>query len=198
MPSLFSKWSVKSHKQPRIKQGISSTDVNAGHEDARQLTDNAEVDQYVEAKAQSEAPQAAAPVHQSNAYTTSASNGPDVSAWRVVTSQQLVSNPLSEFGAGPSVQQAAQRASTGKPSRRSSNERRAPYSASTIGSQPSKAMKRPVLPENGNTAAISQPPSYGYTTYGWDTQMDVTRATEIILACGQQIRARGESFNTVM
>jgi len=194
MPSIFSKWNVKSLKQPRIKQGISSADLDPGHEDARQLDDAAaEVDQYVEAKAQPEIPPAAAPVQEPKAYTTSTSNGPDISAWRAVASQQLLPNPLSEFGAGPNVQHASHRASTGKQSRRSSREHRALYQSSTIGPQPSKSMRRPPLPEKDNVAAISQPPSYGYTTYGWDTQMDLTRATEIVLACGQQIRARGES-----
>jgi hypothetical protein len=201
MPTLFSKWNGKSLKPAttsRYGQGISSSDLHAGAEDATQLKNVPDVAQVTKKK---KLPQPAseivpAPALKSDPYTLpspspsqSQAHGPDTSAWRVVASQQLLPNPLSEFGAG-SLSQPVQRASTTKPTR-SRNESRALYSSSTLGAHPSTKQSARKTSLNDSATAVSQPPSYGYTTFGWDTQMDVTRATEIVLACGQQIRARG-------
>lgn len=40
-------------------------------------------------------------------------------------------------------------------------------------------------------SAPAQPTPYGYTTIGWDKQMDVPHVAELVLMCGEQIRMRG-------
>lgn len=44
---------------------------------------------------------------------------------------------------------------------------------------------------NPEIAPPAQPTPYGYTTIGWDKQMDVPQVAELVLMCGEQIRMRG-------
>ncbi|PWN35766.1 uncharacterized protein FA14DRAFT_46690 [Meira miltonrushii] len=44
---------------------------------------------------------------------------------------------------------------------------------------------------NFDGSAPAQPTPYGYTTIGWDKQMDVPHVAELVLMCGEQIRMRG-------
>jgi hypothetical protein len=43
-----------------------------------------------------------------------------------------------------------------------------------------------------DSLVLRPPPMYGYTPIGWDKQLDVPAAAELVLMCGEQIRTRGE------
>lgn len=176
----------------RYGQGISSSDLVADQEeeeDAQQISGLPDVTQLpIKQPVSNDVdPVAAAPANKKVAPMSS--SGPDISAWRTLASQQLLPPSMSEFGAGQ-THRTAQRASTMTQSRRS-REKRLLNSSSTFGGLSMKSNKQQP-PATEVNPVVLQPPSYGYTTVGWDSQMDVTRAIEIVLACGEQIRARGE------
>lgn len=182
----------------RYGQGISSTVLVADNEeDAHQLPEVPDVTQLPvkqqsQRHSQEELPVAAAPPLKS---TSLSSSGPDISAWRTLASQQLLPPSMSEFGAGQSHHTSHQPSTTNKGRRGS--EKRLIHSSSNFGALSMKSPKHSAAATEVSPI-VSQPPSYGYTTIGWDSQMDVTRAIEIVLSCGEQIRARGKSRSAGM
>jgi hypothetical protein len=174
MPTIFSKWNGKGLKPPvqsRFGPGISSTDLTAGSEDAVELN--------------------GVPGASSRLPT------PDIKiqADKSIVIQKALPKPqqdLSEFGARGSLP-ISQTTSNIKHNRYATEPRhvstKATFSSLSTMSKPVPPVPVPVSAEAGSTSA--HPPTYGYTTTGWDTQMDVAKAAEILLACGEQIRARG-------
>jgi len=171
MPTLFSKWNGKGGLKPiagsRYGRGISSTDLSPGSEDANELPDLLQVSSNVD-------------LHDD-----------DPSSWRLAQSQHIQGTSLSEFGVSPSVV-PSQRANNGHHNRYGTEPRMlAPKGSSKGLTKSLSTIRQPTKPE-AIPSMPAHPPTYGYTTIGWDAQMDVARAVEVVLACGEQIRARGE------
>ena len=179
MPTLFSKWNGKALKPASHSpygQGISSTDLSPGSEDATQLSSVPDLRQI---------PSSPTYLHKNGPLT---GNGADSTTWGPTSLHQQLSS-VNEFGGSHASQRASQngRSQTAHARYRTEPQMLSPTSPATTRSTNTKR------PSTGEAAAVlTQPPVYGYTTVGWDAQMDVAKAVEVVLACSEQIRARGE------
>ncbi|UZJ53798.1 hypothetical protein CBS101457_003118 [Exobasidium rhododendri] len=173
MPTLFSRFNgkggLKAPSGSRYGQGISSTDLSPGSEDATHLT---------------EVPSLRLVASSVNDHDANVDSSP---AWRT---HHIAGGSLTEFGVVPPTTAAASSQRTNKGNQT--------HSGIGLRKKSFKATSQSLSSTKGASAASSStiltpptPPSYGYTTVGWDIQIEVSRAVEIVLACGEQIRARG-------
>jgi hypothetical protein len=178
MPSLFSRLSIRKGSKPpsgsKYGKGIFSSDLSAGSEDATQLStvhSLRQVSSNVE-------------LHDRGAKQSSTSHLPQ-------PPPNAHDPSLSEFGVPPPPP-PSKRASNGQHLRSATEPRKHSLKRVTSSLSTRKQHAPAPVPSSSATLAPPSPPSYGYTTIGWESQMEVSKAVEVVLACGEQIRARGE------